>query len=110
MEACETLESSLNDLVASVSGRFEAFARNTDQMWENINAERFRKVEALIKAHHSTIGGILCGVGSKMNAWRSKFHDAEAGGPISRSEIIMSDILPGLDKILKLDAASPMRH
>jgi hypothetical protein len=77
-------------------------------MWENIDAERFRKVEALIKAHHSTIGGILCGVGSKMNAWRSKFKDPDAGGPVGRSEVIMSDIAMGLDKTLALDKASPL--
>ncbi len=108
MDACDSLEASLNDLIASVTGRFEAFTRDTEQMWENINAERFRKVEALIKAHHATIGGILCGVGGKMNAWRTAFKDAEAGGPIGRSEVILSDIVPGLDKIVKLDAASPL--
>ena len=108
MDACDSLESSLSDLIASVSGRFEAFNRNTDHMWENITAERFRKVEALIKAHHATIGGILCGVGSKMVAWRSFFADAAAGGPVGRSEIIMSDILPGLDKVVELDIATPL--
>lgn len=110
MRACEWLEGTLNDLIASVTGRFEAFSRSTDHMWENITAARFREVEALIKAHHATIGGILCGIGSKMDTWRSFFKDADAGGPISRSEVIMSDILPGLDKVLKLDAASPMKH
>lgn len=110
MHACDWLEGTLNDLIASVTGRFEAFSRSTDHMWENITAARFREVEALIKAHHATIGGILCGIGSKMAAWRSFFKDADTGGPISRSEIIMSDILPGLDKILKLDAASPLKH
>ena len=108
MNSCNALEASLNDLIASVTGRFEAFSHDTDKMWENINAERFRKVEALIKAHHSTIGGILCGVGSKMNVWRSAFQDADAGGPIGRSEVIMSEIAPGLGKIIKLDAASPL--
>ncbi len=108
MDACDSLEASLNDLIASVTVRFESFTRETEQMWENINAERFRKVEALIKAHHATIGGILCGVGGKMNAWRTAFKDAEAGGPIGRSEVILSDIVPGLDKIVKLDAASPL--
>ena len=108
MEACDTLETSLNDLIVSVTGRFEAFSRNTDTMWENINAEKFRKVEALIKAHHSTIGGILCGVGSKMYAWRSNFKDAEVGGPLARAEVIMSEIVPGLDKIVELDGTSPL--
>ena len=108
MACCDKLESALNDLIASVTGRFEAFNRNTDQMWENITAERFRKVEALIKAHHSTIGGILCGVGSKMNAWRAAFKDASAGGPVGRSEVIMSDIVHGLDRIIKIDLASPL--
>jgi hypothetical protein len=109
MHLCDVLESTLNDLVVSVTGRFEAFNRNTDKMWENISAERFRKVEALIKAHHATIGGILCGLGSKMHAWRAIFPDAEAGGPIRRSEVIMSDIVPGLDKITKIDRASPLK-
>ena len=43
-----------------------------------------------------------------MTAWRSFFRDADAGGPVGRSEIIMSDIVPGLDKIVRIDKASPL--
>lgn len=108
MDTLDRLEKELGDLTASVTGRFAAFNRNTEQMWENITAERFRTVESLIKSHHATVGAILCGIGSKMNAWRSFYRDAGAGGPVGRSEVIMSDIVPGLDKILKIDQATPL--
>lgn len=108
MAVCESLENDLNNLIAGITGRFESFNRNTDSMWQNITAERFKTVQDLITAHHSIIGGVLCGLGCKMNTWRASFPTVDMGGPVSRAEILLSDIVPGMDKIVKLEQSTPL--
>jgi hypothetical protein len=108
MNVCDSLENDLNNLIAGITGRFESFNRNTDSMWENITAERFNSVQNLITTHHTTIGGVLCGLGSKMNTWRGVFPTADAGGPVSRAEVLLSDIVPGMDKIVALERSTPL--
>ncbi len=34
--------------------------RSTQDMWDNISAERFHQVEDMIESFHTTIGGELC--------------------------------------------------
>jgi hypothetical protein len=108
MTVCSSLENDLNNLIAGITGRFESFNQNTDAMWENITADRFQAVQNLITSHHAIIGGVLCGLGSKMNAWRANFPTADMGGPVSRAEILLSDIVPGMDKIVKLEQSKPL--
>ena len=100
MKTCEGIDKTLTRFEDGVQQRFDAFNANTDKMWENVSAERFRKIEAVIKAHHTTIGGLLCGVGTKMKAWRTLFPDTRTGGPVARADALMSQFLPGMEKIV----------
>ena len=95
-----------SDITSSITGRFESFDRHSQGLWENITAESFRKVKGLITAHHATIGGVLCGMKVKMNAWDEKFGKGQ-GGPIKRAEFIMSDLKHGIDVIMKIEDEAP---
>ena len=108
MQACNMIESTVNGLLAAITGRFENFDRSTGNMWDNITAERFRHVEKLIKDYHSTIGGVLCSLSVKMDAWARLFPEKGVGGPVKRAEFIMSDIKPGIDTIQKIEDSAPM--
>lgn len=108
MSACQDLINDLSDLTSSTTGRFESFHKNTENMWDNISAERFRATEKMIKSYHTTIGGVLCGLGIKMNAWKKRFPSAEVGGPQARAEMILSSMRPGMELIKKIDAAAPL--
>jgi hypothetical protein len=46
---------------------------------------------------------VLCGLGIKLNAWNERFPKRDVGGPIARSEMLFSEILPGLDKLGELE-------
>ncbi|MBT5810541.1 MAG: hypothetical protein HOI19_09210, partial [Rhodospirillaceae bacterium] len=65
----------LGDITASITGRFESFDRNSQGMWDNITADSFAKVKRLIEAHHTTVGGVLCGLTVKMDSWMERFGD-----------------------------------
>ncbi|MBT3305702.1 MAG: hypothetical protein HN377_04395 [Alphaproteobacteria bacterium] len=104
----ENMESTINELMAAITGRFENFERGTKHMWDEISAERFRKVEQLISSYHTTIGGVLCSLSVKMEAWARLFPNPSAGGPGKRAEFIMSEMRQGMDKIQKIEDSAPM--
>ena len=108
MKTCKDMEAQINGLMASVTGRFENFDRNSEGMWENLTAERFRKVKDMIESFHTTTGGVLCSLSVKMNAWARLFPNKDAGGPVRRSEFMMSDMKQGMDKIQKMEDSAPM--
>jgi len=107
MRTCAVIKTTLNELMAAITGRFESFDRSTGNLSPNVTAERFRKVETLIKSHHTTIGGVLCALSVKMDAWQKLFPAPGTGGPLKRSEFIMSEMKHGIENILAIERAAP---
>jgi hypothetical protein len=108
MKSCNMMQSTINGLMVAITGRFENFDRSTNDMWNNISADRFRKVEDLISSYHTTIGGVLCALSVKMDAWARSFPKKDAGGPFKRAKFIMSEMKQGIDKIQKIEDSAPM--
>ena len=106
MDKCEVVRSGLNELLGSVTGRFESFDRNSQTFWDNISMESFQRLHALITSHHETIGGVLCGLTVKLDAWETKFPH-HTGSPHKRAEFVQSDLAPGLEQLLKLEHSAP---
>jgi hypothetical protein len=107
-QTCNMLGSTINELMAAITGRFENFQRGTKNMWDEISATRFRKVEKLISTYHTTIGGVLCSLNVKMEAWITLFPNPSAGGPGKRAEFIMGDMQQGMEKIQSIEDSAPM--
>ncbi|MGC2854586.1 hypothetical protein ACM64Y_03855 [Novispirillum sp. DQ9] len=103
MRTCDELEAGLNNMTAAITGRFETFDRASRTMWQNLSAERFREVKALIESYHTTIGGMLCALTVKMNGWARQFPRKGSGGPVRRGEYIMSEMKQGLAAMRRLD-------
>lgn len=108
MKTCTEIEETINGLMAAITGRFENFDRSTKDMWNNISAERFRRVKELIEGYHTTIGGVLCALSVKMDAWARLFPNKDTGGPVRRAEFIMSEIKQGIDNIQEIEDSAPM--
>ncbi|HEY1722850.1 MAG TPA: hypothetical protein VGG27_16520 [Magnetospirillaceae bacterium] len=102
------IEKVLNNLLANITGRFESFDRSTNDLWQNLSAERFRKVESLIKSYHTNIGGVLCALSVKMDAWSRLFPNPNTGGPMRRAEFIMTEMKQGIEKIKAIKNDAPM--
>ena len=107
MNTCNMIETTTNDLVAAITGRFESFDRSSGDMWRNLSAERFERVRTLITGYHTTIGGVLCALTVKLNAWSRNFPTADNGGPAKRAEFIMSELKQGMDKIQAIEDSAP---
>ncbi len=106
-KAAQEVEAVLNEGMAGLTGRFEAFDRSSSNMWHDISAEKFRRVENLIRGYHVTNGGVLCALGLKMTVWADAFPTAESGSPTRRAELLQSDIRQGIEKISELEANAP---
>ncbi len=102
------IEKVINALLINISGRFESFDRSTNDLWQNLSAERFRKVEALIKSYHTSIGGVLCALSVKMDAWQKLFPNPNAGGPMRRAEFVMSEMKQGIERIKAIKNEAPV--
>jgi hypothetical protein len=76
-------------------------------MWDNLSAERFRKIETLIKAYHITMGGILCALTVKMDSWAEMFPRRNVGGPVRRADFIMSELKAGMTRIREFEKRAP---
>ncbi len=108
MDSCRYMEEHLTNIVASITGRFESFNRHTHEMWQNITAESFRKVRTLITGHHTTVGGVLCGLSVKMRSWERKFGNVQDGRAVlSRAEFLMGEMRQGMEKIARIEASAP---
>ena len=108
MNTCDGLETKFGELTMEMSSRFQNFYRETEDMWTDICPLSFRRVEMLIASHHTTIGGVLCALGTKMNAWDARFPDADTGGPVKRAEFIMTDMRQGLENIRRIENNLPI--
>ncbi|MBL22659.1 MAG: hypothetical protein CMM48_02040 [Rhodospirillaceae bacterium] len=106
INTCEYMEDTLTRVSMSLSGRFESFDKHSQDMWNDINPNSFHKVKDMIASHHATLGGVLCGLAVKMARWQEKFGD-DRGGPVQRSEFLMSEMRQGIEKIEKIEKSAP---
>ena len=105
-ETCEMLENRFNDITASITGRFESFDRNSKSLWDNINSGTFQAMKEMVEAHYVTIGGVLCGLMVKMDAWDEKFTRGK-GGPVPKADFILSEMRMGINYIYEIEKSAP---
>ena len=108
MRTCKMLQSTINELMAEITGRFENFEQGTKDLWNDISAKRFQRVKSLIESYHTTIGGVLCALSVKIDAWHNLFPSHDTGGPVKRAEFIMSEMKQGIENIQKIETSAPM--
>ncbi len=106
MDTCNLVESSIVNLLTAIGGRLETFERDTENMWADLSAERFKQVKNRIQSNHRIIGGSLCALSVKMDGWAWQFPARDVGGPVRRSEFIMSEMKEGLTRLREIQAAA----
>ena len=96
VSACADLQKAIENMRQAVGTRFTEFDHRTHGMWDEISADSFREVESLINSYHVAIGGTLCAMTVKMDAWIELFPDTTSGSPMKRAEFIRSEMRQGL--------------
>ena len=93
------MRDTVDNALTGVRNRFDDFDRSTRHMWDNLSAEQFANIRKITQDCHTVMGGVLCGVSVKMDAWHHQFPDKDTGGPLKRAEFIMQDMRQGMDQI-----------
>jgi hypothetical protein len=101
MRSLREMSSNFAEIKATLEGHFRAFDEQTSEMWSNITAESFHQLKSMIENSHTTVGGILCGLSVKLDAWDERFGGRDAG-LISQAEFIMSEMRHGMDLLLAI--------
>ncbi|HEY4075527.1 MAG TPA: hypothetical protein VGM26_01220 [Rhizomicrobium sp.] len=107
MEAIDMIEATVNGKLASITGKIESFERSTNDMWRDLTAERFRRIETLVSRYHTSIGGALCALSVKMSAWTNQF-PTSSGSVGRRAAFIMSDMRQGIEYMQGADDDTPI--
>ena len=107
MNTVDAIEGTINGTLANITGKIESFERSTNDMWRDLSAERFKRIEALISGYHTSIGGALCALSVKMTAWTGQFPNS-SGGVGRRAAFIMSDMRQGIEHIQVAEDDAPM--
>ncbi len=107
MDSCKKIETHLKRLYLEVRDVLEMFRSQTKDMWQGLSEERFRAVERIIHDYQLAIGGALCAVTVKINAWDREFPTPSAGGPSKRADFIVRTMHKGLDRIDPIAIPAP---
>lgn len=97
LSAIRQIEKSFGTLSAEVADTLEVFKIRTAGMWENISAEHFDEMKQLINTYQTRIGGALCAMTVKMDAWARKFSGERKESHNRYADFIMAEIRPGLE-------------
>jgi len=107
MKVVDMIEATINGQLSSITGKIESFERSTNDMWRDLTADKFKKIEALISHYHTSIGGALCALSVKMRAWTDQFPNT-SGGVGRRAAFIMSDMRQGIEHIQATQDDAPL--
>ena len=69
MEEIERQEKVLTGLINFLKRMFQQFGELSRDMWSNMSAQKFERVREFIESTQVKVGGVLCGLTVKMNAW-----------------------------------------
>ena len=100
--ACNRIEDRLIAAETGISQILRIFDTKTADMWKEVTGQRFREMEDLILTYQREIGGSICALTVKMNAWQ----DLKGQSNLAcRETFIMSDMARGIDHIKDIDFA-----
>ena len=68
-------------------------------MWRDMAADGFQKMNGLMKSYQTQVGGSLCAITVKMNAWSKAFPVMGASDLFYRADFIMNEMRDGLQSV-----------
>jgi hypothetical protein len=102
------VESTVNQMIADVTGRIESFERSTQGIWIAMTPERFAKFPDKCRSYQASTAGVLCALAVKMAGWVQNFPVRGGGAPVRRASFIMSEMRQGMEHIRGLLGAAPI--
>jgi hypothetical protein len=93
----------IHELHQDVANILDLFRVRTEDMWQNLSSERYRRMSQLVVDHHEKIGAILCATSVKLNAWKQHSFSSSFGGVSDKVNFVTREIGYGLDNLSSLE-------
>ncbi|MBI1775945.1 MAG: hypothetical protein HYR63_11420 [Proteobacteria bacterium] len=105
-QKCEEMLDALDRIGKATSGLLDSFDATAKVFWDDINMNAFGDLRDAVTRQHDIIGGILCGLDVKTLTWQEQFVGRRTSLE-KRANFILSDMMPGLDTIMRLASLHP---
>lgn len=102
----ELVEEVVRRTARDIHQTLEVFEARTSDMWDDPTAEKFQDIRKLITEYQSRIGGALCVVSVKLDAWARNFQARRPAAVQRRVGFVISEMSHGLDKIERAGVAA----
>ena len=99
----ERAANKIRSLHSDVANILEQFRERTDDMWQNMSAEQYRKMSQLVIDHQQKIGAILCATSVKLRAWKEQTASSSGGSVGDKINFVTREIGYGLDRLENLE-------
>lgn len=96
----DRIEKTIAGLMTVLRRMFQDFGVRSRDMWDDLSAAKFKHVKDVVEGAQTTVGGVLCGLTVKLNAWYQRFPNPKVGGPTAREDFLFSEFKPGLSGIV----------
>lgn len=96
------VDESIRFLSSTIRGRLNTFRRAFDIFWRDMNRGTLDRLRSEIEGKHEATGGMLCGLAVKMRHWSRTFQSRTSGGPGTRTQYVISEMEPGLERLCHL--------
>lgn len=96
VEACNQLRTYFGKIASEITNILDVFKARTKDMWETLSPERFGTMKKMIKNYQARIGGILCLLTVKLNAWKEAFPRQDDLSLQRQADFVMSEMRHGL--------------
>ncbi len=100
MKACDRIMRRIVVAKTNISHILDAFRARTQDMWDDISGPKFRTMEKVILDYQRDIGGNLCALVVKMDAWEKLTGKGSLGNCV---QFVMSELAVGVDSMPELD-------
>ncbi len=97
IDSCTHVQTKLRRMAMTVMTRFRDFDNASKSMWGEVNPNSFNGLGNSIRSSQTALGGVLCALSVKMNAWSSRFPHRQVGGPMKWADFISTDMRQGLE-------------
>ncbi len=105
LTACDRIERVMGAATIEIRDILSLFQTRTVDMWSNPSQAKFEEIREFIGEHQTVIGGNLCTLSVKLNAWIEKDRGQGLGRDETAQHFILSEMLPGIDKITQINHA-----
>jgi len=89
----------LNSIYEQAKGVIHTFEASTQDMWEDLNGERYKKIEQMIIGFQTKLGAGICAVTVKVYAWNQMFPLPTSGNTGDRVSFLVRSMAYGLDEL-----------